>query len=94
MEMTANFLKEDGTAFGNKGVLMSLLKQKGLENKYDPEETKDGWIGVLKKEAVVAEKPKLIKCRVYRSNVDPDNRDMPISVTFNSISNKRTFWPA
>lgn len=38
-------------------------------------------------------KPKSIKCRVYRANVDPDNKDMPISVTVNSLSNKKTFWP-
>ncbi|MBW2036426.1 MAG: hypothetical protein JRI41_02940 [Deltaproteobacteria bacterium] len=36
---------------------------------------------------------KLVKCRVYRSNVDPDNRDMPISVCVNSLANKKIFWP-
>jgi len=82
--------KSDGSVFGNKGSLAIALTQKGLTDSHDMVEKDDGWVGIPK-EAVEPEK--LIKCRVHRSNCDPDNRDMPISVTVNSISNKKVFWP-
>ena len=81
--------KIDGTPFGNKGSLAIALKDKGLTATYDPVEKAGGWSGV----AAEKPKPKGIKCRVQRSNCDPDNRDMPISVTVNSIFNKKKFWP-
>jgi len=31
--------------------------------------------------------------RVHRSNVDPDNRNLPIYVCVNNPSEKLTFWP-
>ena len=80
--------KEDGTAFGSKGSLAMVLKQKGLTDTYETVETTEGFVGVPKRV-----KDKLIKCRVYRSNVDPDNRDMHISVTHNSLAHKKIFWP-
>jgi len=82
--------KSDGSVFGNKGSLAIALNQKGLTDSHDMVEKDDGWVGMPKVEAV---QEKLIKCRVHRSNCDPDNRDMPISVTVNSISNKKVFWP-
>jgi hypothetical protein len=96
-------LTTSGEAFGNKGSLIIALQQKGLAETYEPiEKEGGGWVGVPKKkeaEPLPVSKDKesslgkMVKCRVYRSNVDPDNRDMPISVTVNSIANKKTFWP-
>lgn len=80
--------KADGEPFGNKGSLAIALKNQGIENTYEAIEKDGGFIGV----PIVATK-KLTKCRVHRSNVDPDNKDMVISLTVNSISNKKTFWP-
>lgn len=55
----------------------------------------DAVISEVDKAAALKTKPevKLIKVRVFRSNVDPDNRDTPISVTLNTLNRKRIFWP-
>lgn len=36
---------------------------------------------------------KLIRCKVFRSNVDPDNKDLPISIIVNEKSSKKVFMP-
>lgn len=82
--------KSDGSVFGNKGSLAIALTQKGLTDSHDMVEKDDGWVGIPKNAATPE---KLIKCRVHRSNCDPDNRDMPISITVNTISKKKVFWP-
>jgi hypothetical protein len=87
-------LTKNGEPFGNKASLISALQQKGLVENYDAIEKDGGWVGIPKvKKDKEPPLGKVVKCRVYRSNVDPDNRDMPISVTVNSISNKKIFWP-
>ncbi len=78
---------KDGEPFGNKGSLVVALKNKDLTDSHEVIEKDGGWVGIEKGIE------KLKKCRVYRSNCDPDNRDMPISVTPNSITNRKTFWP-
>jgi len=88
-----NITKKDGTVFGNRGSAAAALKIKGLTDTYEVIVKGKGFIGVPKAKGTAPKKQKLIKCRVYRSNVDPDNRDTPISVTHNSISNRKTFWP-
>jgi len=88
--------KTDGTAFGNKGSLVIAIEQKGLQkDQYNMVEKDGGWVGISieKDELPKKEKPKLFKCRVFRSNCDPDNRDMPISITPNTISQRKVFWP-
>jgi len=67
-----------------------------------------GWAGVEKsptKKDITTEKdvptPEKVafkdmptkKYIIHRANVDPDNRDLPISITVNSINNKKMFWP-
>lgn len=86
--------KSNNTAFGSKAALASVLQAKGLTG-YELVEKEDGWVGVYKeeKEVMVPSKKKLVKCRVFRANIDPDNKDLPISVTPNTFSNKKTFWP-
>lgn len=78
-----NITKADGTPFGNKPSLVRALNEQGLTG-YDAIEKDGGFIGV---------KPDKIKCRIHRANCDPDNRDMPISVTVNNSSSKKVFWP-
>jgi len=75
--------KIDGTLFGNKASLVAVLKQKGFEDTHEAIEKEDGWVGVIKPATKKpnASKEKLIKCRVHRTNCDPENKDMPISVT-------------
>ncbi len=87
--------KIDGTLFGNKASLVAVLKQKGFEDTHEAIEKEDGWVGVIKPATKKpnASKEKLIKCRVHRTNCDPENKDMPISVTVNTANNKRVFWP-
>ena len=85
--------KLDGKPFGNKGSLAIALKEKGLTDTYETVERDGGWVGIYMAEKATPKKTLLIKCRVHRSNCDPDNKDMPISVTPNSISNRKTFWP-
>lgn len=98
--------KDDGTSFKSKAALASVLKGQGKKDSYDLVEKDGGWVGVfnpkkkaqLEAEAKAKEEAKaiaknLIKCKVYRSNIDPDNKDNPIQVTANVISNKRVFWP-
>lgn len=82
---------KDGKVFGNKGSLAIALKEKNLTDTYEAIEKDGGWVGIFIAEKV--KEKKLIKCRVHRSNCDPDNKDMPISVTPNSISNRKIFWP-
>lgn len=94
--MEQEIRKNDGLPFTSKATLSSVLSKKGLIDQYDMVEKDGEWIGVLiTADSAQEPKPgeKLIKCRVYRSNCDPDNKDMPISVTVNSITNKKTFWP-
>lgn len=91
--MNEEIRKIDGTPFGNKGSLAIALEQKKLTDTYEAVEKDGGWVGVYFPKTESEPKVKLIKCRVHRSNCDPDNKDMPISVTVNSISNKKTFWP-
>jgi len=51
-------------------------------------------IKVEAKEPVVRGRPKKYKTvRVHRSNVDPDNRDLPISVCVNNPAERKRFWP-
>jgi len=89
--------KEDGTPFGNKGSLVMALQRQELTDTYEMVEKEGGWVGVKKTECPPKEtkpqKPKVTKCRVHRSNCDPDNRDMQISVTVNNAANKKVFWP-
>lgn len=90
-------LTSEGKPFDTKNSAIFELKHKGMDETYEPILMQGGgWVGVKKKnnkKETGSSLGKMVKCRVYRSNVDPDNRDMPISVTVNSISNKKTFWP-
>jgi len=79
--------KEDGEIFGNRGSLTTAMKKQNATETHEIIEKDGGFIGVPKTVK------KLIKCSVHRSNCDPENRDMPISVTVNSSSNKKVFWP-
>lgn len=90
--MEQEIRKNDGLPFTTKAALSSVLAKKGIAEHYDMVEEDGEWIGTLNTGSEAA-KSELIKCRVYRSNVDPDNKDMPISVTVNNISNKKIFWP-
>jgi len=87
MNDTNEIRKGDGSPFGNKGPLVTAIKKQGAMKTHEVIEKDGGFIAVLKKAK------KLIKCRIHRSNCDPENRDMPISVTVNSSSNKKVFWP-
>lgn len=85
----AEIRRTGGEPFGTKGSLAASLEQKKLTESHDMVEKEGGWVGVKKEIG----KKKLIKCRVYRANCDPDNKDQPISVTINTASSKRNFWP-
>lgn len=84
---------KDEKPFGNKGSLAIALKGKNLTDTYEAVEKDGGWVGVFVAEKATPKKPRLIKCRVHRSNCDPDNKDTPISVTPNAITNRKVFWP-
>lgn len=83
-----NFVASTGEPFAKKGVLAMALQKSGLKDQYEPFEIESGkWVGRKK------EKPKTIKCRVHRSNVDPDNKDLMISINVNEKSKKKVFFP-
>ena len=85
---SGNFVTSTGEPFGKKGALAMALQKHGLGDGYEPVEIEPGrWIGKKK------EKPKVTKCRVHRSNVDPDNRDLIISINVNEKSKKKVFFP-
>jgi hypothetical protein len=86
--MEERIVTESGEPFGKKGALVMALQRLNLEKQYDLVETEPGkWVGQKKKS------PKLIKCRVHRSNVDPDNRDLIININVNQTSKKKSFFP-
>ena len=48
---------------------------------------------IEEKQALTKPKQKTKKVRVHRSNVDPDNKDVQISVCVNTAANRKIFWP-
>ena len=95
--MEQEILTADNAPFKNKGSLVIALQSQGLTDTHEPAEKEGGgWVGVPKTVKTAPSKPekaKRIKCRIHRSNVDPDNRDLPISITVNTPHNKKVFWP-
>ena len=90
--------KSDGTPFATKNALLMTLGKKKLTDTYEAVEKDGGWVGVKKSEEV---KPKKVgfknmptrKYIIHRTNCDPDNKNLPISITVNNIANKKVFWP-
>ena len=88
-------MMENGQPFSKKGALAMVLQKKGLEETYEAIEYEGGgWVGVPKKiETPENDKSLTKKVRIYRSNVDPDNKDMRISVCANNPKNRKIFFP-
>ena len=91
-------MMENGQPFNKKGALSMVLQKKGLEETYEAAEYEGGgWVGVPKK-AKTSDKAKdnglsTRKVRIYRSNVDPDNKDAQISVCANNPKDRKIFFP-
>jgi hypothetical protein len=90
--------REDGDVFKSKAPLAAALSQRGLTESYNIIEKEDGFVAVPKEPGeitnkVVPKNKKVKKYRVHRSNCDPDNKDVLISVTFNTAANRMAFWP-
>ncbi len=90
--MKKEITRKDGTVFQNQGAAAIALQQQGIKEFYDIVIHKDGFICRLKddKKAVAAARKTY---RVYRSNVDPDNKDIPISINANTPAGKKQFAP-
>ncbi len=82
-------LKDDGTAFKTELAAKSAMTRQDIDDAHTIKPYKDGFAIFAKDEKVI----KMKKYRVHRSNVDPDNRDLIITVTANSIANRKVFWP-
>jgi len=96
-----DMIYNDGKPFEDKDSVLKALEEQGLSETYEPIQLEKGagWAGVEKSAKKKPEKKVAFKDMptkkyiIHRANVDPDNRDLPISITVNSINNKRMFWP-
>ena len=94
--LESDILTKEDKPFEKKGACVIALTQKKLRATHEPIAVPGGFIG-----RKVEEKPKApikplkcdVKCRVTRTNIDPDNANVPISVTVNDRKNKREFPP-
>lgn len=94
--LESDVLTNDNKPFLQKGACVIAISRKKLNATHEPIAVPGGFVG-----RKVEKKPKVpkkalecnIKCRVTRTNIDPDNTDMPISVTVNDRRNKREFLP-
>ena len=94
--LESDVLTKEGKPFEKKGACVISLTNKKLRATHEPVAVPGGFIG-----RKVEDKPKEtskplkcdIRCRVTKSNVDPDNANMPISVTVNDRKNKKQFLP-
>lgn len=94
--LESDILTKEDKPFEKKGACVIALTQKKLRATHEPIAVPGGFIG-----RKIEEKPKApikplecnIKCRVTRTNVDPDNANVPISVIVNDRKNKREFQP-
>jgi len=94
--MENDILTKEGVPYERKGACVIALTQKKLRATHEPVAVPGGFIG---RKVEVAEKIPVkplvcdIKCRVTRTNIDPDNAAVPISVCVNDRKNKREFNP-
>jgi len=94
--LESDVLTKAGKPFEKKGACVIALTQKKLRATHEPVAVPGGFIG-----RKVEDKPKIsikplkcnIRCRVTRTNVDPDNANIPITVIVNDRKNKREFLP-
>ena len=94
--MESDILTKEGKPYEKKGACVIALTQKKLRATHEPVAVPGGFIGRkvdVKPKASIKPLVCNIECRVTRTNVDPDNAMVPISVTVNDRKNKREFSP-
>lgn len=91
------FKPADGGVFRTREAITAALVEKGVTDKYKIVIDGLGYVGVLKKlpakKKVANKAKKSNRYIVHRSNVDPDNNSLPITVTANNLSSKKVFLP-
>lgn len=94
--LESDVLTKENRPFERKGACVIALTQKKLRATHEPVAVPGGFIGrKVEEEIKEPVKPLVcdIKCRVTRTNIDPDNANMVITTTVNHRKNKREFLP-
>ena len=94
--LETDVLTKEGRPFEKKGACVIALTQKKLRATHEPVAVPGGFIGrKVEEEPKEPVKPLVcnIKCRVTRTNIDPDNANLKITATVNDRKNKREFYP-
>lgn len=94
--LESDILTKDNKPYERKGACVIALTHKDLRASHEPVAVPGGFIG---RKVDIKAKPTVkpltceIECRVTRTNVDPDNANVPIMVCVNDRKNKREFNP-
>jgi len=94
--LESDILTKNEKPFEKKGACVIALTQKKLRATHEPVAVSNGFVGRKVEEKTKEPIKPLtsdIKCRVTRTNTDPDNANMPISAIVNDRKNKREFLP-
>lgn len=94
--LESDVLTKEGKPYEKKGACVIALTQKKLRATHEPIAVPGGYIGrKVEEKSKEPIKPLVcdIKCRVTRTNIDPDNTTLPITVILNDRKNKREFSP-